>query len=84
MDTKRTVRWRCVSWYEEFGWSCWEVDGERIIIHGPKHRSYGSKGTGNGTRKAKPPVPEDERILSILDNSERRRTGRRRKRKEVA
>ena len=62
MDTiqKRHIRWRLVS-DDGYHWTCWCVNGERVLMHDPKY-----------PRKGKKSVNEDERILGILASSERR------------
>jgi len=60
VPAKRHVRWRLVS-DEGINWTCWEVEGQRVIMCDPKR-----------PRKGKKPVNEDERILSILHSEEKK------------
>ncbi len=52
MSAKIAVRWRRIS--ENECWSCWAVNGRRIIVDDPKH-----------TRKGKTEKFED-RVLKVL------------------
>ena len=58
---KPHVRWRLVS-DDGYDWTCWEMNGERVIMHDPKR-----------PRKGKKPVDQDERLMSILHSMERRK-----------
>lgn len=72
MEEKRTVRWRFISDAGAIGWSCWEVDGERIIVGDPKVTRHGKGRKG-------PERSLDDRVLRVLYSAERRRSGRRRR-----
>jgi hypothetical protein len=58
-EEKRHVRWRLVGDPGSY-WTCWELNGERVIMDDPKR-----------LRKGKKPVNQDDRILSILASRER-------------
>jgi hypothetical protein len=59
---KPHIHWRKVSDHTEAHWSCWTVNGERLIMDDPKH-----------LRRGKKPIDEEARILRIVTTDEKRK-----------